>query len=169
MIPTLESMLDNVIRREGGYTDHPNDRGGPTNWGITLDALTTWRQRPTTADDVKNLTENEARAIYQSRYLTEPGLNRIGDPYVLSLAFDCAINHGPQRAVRWLQKIAGVVDDGNLGPVSEVAINSYEPVRLYQKLLARRIVFYGEIVNNDRSQAAFILGWLRRAAEFVET
>lgn len=168
MIPTIDSMLDAVIRREGGYVDHPNDRGGPTNFGITLNALTTWRQRPTTAEDVRNLGESEARAIYLARYLTEPGLNKISDPYVLSLAFDCAVNHGPQRAVRWLQKIVGVIDDGNLGPVSEVAINSYEPVRLYQKLLARRIVFYGEIVDRDRSQADFILGWLRRAAEFVE-
>jgi len=168
VIPTLDSMLDNVIRREGGYTDHPNDRGGQTNWGITLDTLTNWRGRPTTAEDVRNLAESEARAIYQARYLTEPGLHKITDPYVLSLAFDCSINHGPHRVIRWLQKIAGVIDDGNLGPVSEVAINSVEPVRLYHKLLARRIVFYGEIVNNDRSQAAFILGWLRRAAEFVE-
>ena len=169
MIPTLDSMLEAVIRREGGYVDHPNDRGGPTNFGVTLNALTTWRQRPTTADDVRNLTENEARAIYQARYLTEPRIDRIVDPYVLSLAFDCSINHGPHRVIRWLQKICGVIDDGNFGPVTEIAINSYEPIRLYHKLLARRIVFYGEIVNNDRSQSAFILGWLRRAAEFVET
>jgi lysozyme family protein len=168
MIPTLESMLSDVIRREGGFNDNPLDRGSATNFGITLAALTTWRQRPTTAEDVRNLTENEARAIYTSRYLTEPGLNKIADPYVLSLAFDCAVNHGPQRVIRWLQKIVGVLDDGNLGPVTEIAVNSYEPIRLYHKLLARRIVFYGEIINNDRSQAAFALGWLRRAAEFVE-
>ena len=168
MIPDIDKMLDDVLRREGGYTNNPNDRGGPTNMGITQAALASWRQRPVTEDDVRNLTEAEARAIYRSRYLTEPRLDRIQDPYVLALAFDCAVNHGPHRAIRWLQKIVGVVDDGILGPISEVAINTHEPVRLYQRLLARRIVFYGEIISRDHSQAVFALGWLRRAAEFVE-
>ena len=165
----IDKMIGDVLRREGGYVDNPNDRGKATNFGITQATLAAWRQRPVTADDVRNMAEGEARAIYLSRYLTEPRLDRIHDPYVLALAFDCAVNHGPHRVIRWLQQAVGVVDDGVLGPVSEVAINTAEPVRLYQRLLARRIVFYGEIVSRDRSQAAFILGWLRRVAEFVET
>lgn len=168
MIPSIDSMLGDILRREGGYVNNPNDRGGPTNMGITQAALASWRGRPVTEDDVRNLAETEARAIYLSRYLSEPRLDRIHDPYVLSLAFDCSVNHGPHRAIRWLQKAAGVVDDGILGPQSEVAINTVEPVRLYQRLLARRIVFYGEIISHDHSQAVFALGWLRRAAEFLE-
>ena len=168
MIPDLASMLDDILRREGGFVNHEADRGGPTNHGITQATLAAWRQHPVTVDEVRSLTEAEARAIYLGRYLTEPKLDRIHDPYVLSLAFDSAVNHGPQRVIRWLQKIVGVVDDGILGPRSEVAINSYEPVRLYQRLLARRITFYGEIISRDHSQSVFALGWLRRAAEFVE-
>ena len=169
MIPTIDSILDEILRREGGYVDHAADRGGCTNLGITRAALATYRRRPVTCDDVRALTREEARQIYWSQYVTSPRLDRIRDPYVLSLAVDCSVNHGPARVVRWLQEIVGVKVDGKLGPISEMAISSMEPVRLYQKLLARRVVFYGEIVNRDRSQATFILGWLRRAAEFIES
>ena len=168
MIRSVDQMIDEILRREGGFVDHPNDRGGPTHHGITQATLARYRGKPVTVDDVRNLTEAEARHIYRNDYFTSIQLHRIRDPYVACLAFDCSVNHGPQRAVRWLQQIVGVVDDGILGDATEVAINSHEPVRLYQKLLARRIVFYGEIISRDHSQAVFALGWLRRAAEFVE-
>jgi lysozyme family protein len=179
MIPDVEAIISAILEREGGYVDHAADRGGPTNFGITIGALAEYRRQPVSAADVRDLTEAEARNIYTNNYLTRHQLHRIRDPYVLTLAFDCAVNHGPQRAIRWLQQIVGVVDDGVFGDATEIAVNSYEPVRLYQKLLARRIVFYGEIIAHDperaraaaagyRLQASFALGWARRCAEFVE-
>lgn len=168
MIRSIDQMIADILRREGGFVDHPADRGGPTNRGITQATLARYRGKAVTVDDVRNLTETEARNIYYNDYFASIQLHRVKDPYVACLAFDCAVNHGPQRVVRWLQQIVGVVDDGIFGEGTEVAVNSYEPVRLYQKLLARRIVFYGEIISRDHSQAAFALGWLRRAAEFVE-
>lgn len=180
MIPDIDSQIGEILRREGGYVDHPADRGGPSKYGITRLTLARHRGGSATVEDVRELTEAEARRIYAADYFTGPQLHRIRDPYVAALAFDCAVNHGPQRVVRWLQKIVGVLDDGLLGRVSELAINTHEPVRLYQKLLARRVVFYGEIISQDpqlrvarlrgcRLQAEFALGWLRRAAEFIET
>ena len=32
---SVDQMLETLLGKEGGYTDHPSDRGGPTNWGIT--------------------------------------------------------------------------------------------------------------------------------------
>lgn len=169
MIPTLDRIIGDILRREGGFTIHPADKGGATNHGITQAALARYRGRAVTVDDVRNLTEAEARAIYTNDYVTSAQLHRIHDPYVFALAVDCAVNHGPHRAIRWLQQIVGVVDDGVLGDVTEVAVNTHEPVRLFNRLLARRIVFYGEIISHDHSQAIFALGWLRRAAEFLES
>lgn len=175
----IEAIIGELIEREGGYVNHPADRGGPTKYGITQRVLGEYRQRPVTEDDVRGLTEFEARNIYRNKYLTSHQLHRINDPYLMVLAFDCAVLHGPQRAIRWMQKIAGVLDDGVLGPVSEVAINTMDPVRMYQKLLARRFEFFGEIISRDPElkrardagydlQAEFALGWLRRAAGFLE-
>jgi len=168
VIPTIDSMLDEILRREGGFVDNPHDGGGPTNRGITLPALARHRRRICTVADLRDLTEAEARDIYRDEYLHGPGLDKIRDPYLLALAFDCAVNHGPQRVIRWLQKIVHTIDDGIFGDVTEVLVNSADPVPMYRRLLARRIEFYGEICVRDPSQVAFIVGWLRRACEFLE-
>lgn len=174
----IEGMIDDVLLREGGYVNHPADRGGPTNYGITQATLSRYRGRPATLGDVIDLTRDEAREIYRSDYLIAPRLHVIKDPEVLALAFDCSINHGPGRIVRWLQQAVEVVDDGKLGPVSEAAINTIDPVKLYERVLAKRFRFIGEVITNDPEarrakragynlQAAFAKGWLARYAEFI--
>ncbi|HMU15802.1 MAG TPA: glycosyl hydrolase 108 family protein [Thauera aminoaromatica] len=177
----LEQIIGELLVREGSrYTHHPADRGGPTKYGITQAALAEYRRRPVTEQEVRDLGEPEARLIYRNNYLTRIQLHRIADPFVMVLAFDCAVNHGRTRAVQWLQQIVGVKDDGALGPVTERAINACDPAWLYRRLLARRIEFYGEIITRDprltaavragyRLQAENALGWLRRAASFLET
>ncbi len=175
----IEAIIAGVIDREGGFTDHPADRGGPTNMGITLRTLTTWRGRPTTVEDLKDMPRTEAAAIYRHRYVIEPRLHVIQDPYVLVLAVDCGVLHGTHRAIRWLQQIVGVVDDGVLGPISEVAINTIDPIRLYNALNAKRVRFVGSIISSDpelrrakragiRLQAENAAGWCNRVASFID-
>lgn len=165
---TPESIIDDVIRREGGYVDLSADRGGPTNRGITQATLADWRGQPVTADDVKKLTEVEAREIYRERYLLAPRLHRITDEKVRALAVDCAVNHGPQQAVKLLQVAARVFPDGAFGPKTEAAVNRMTPSALYARLCAARVRFYGQIITNNPSQAVFAAGWAARIAEFIE-
>jgi lysozyme family protein len=176
---SIEKIIEEVIVREGGFTNDPADHGGPTKYGITQVALSEYRQKPVSVQDVMDLTIEETRLIYRNKYLTSVQFHRIHDPYVLTLAFDSGVNHGTHRVIQWLQKIVGVPEDGFFGDVTEVAVNSYEPTRLYQKLLAKRIRFYGEIIAHDPElrkaqdagyhlQARFAGGWTDRAASFVE-
>jgi len=71
----VESLIDDIIRREGGFVNHPADRGGPTKYGITAKTLGNWRQLGwlATSDEVATLTESEAREIYRHRYILAPG------------------------------------------------------------------------------------------------
>lgn len=165
---TPESVIDDVLRREGGYVDHPSDRGGPTNFGITQSTLSDWRGRPVKADEVKKLTESEAREIYRERYLLAPKLHLIVDPKVRALAVDCAVNHGPRQAVKLLQLAARVFPDGSLGVKTETAVNRMTPAALYARLCAARVRFYGQIIRKDSTQHVFAEGWANRVAEFIE-
>lgn len=175
----LEEIIEEVIAREGGFVNHGADRGGATKYGITQKTLSDYRGKEVTVQDVSDLTKAEAANILRNKYLTSVQLHRIDDPYVLTLAFDCSVHHGPRRAIQWLQQIVGVVDDGVFGGATELAVNTYEPVRLYHQLLAKRIKFFGSLVSNDPElrrarragfnlQAEFAEGWNNRAASFLE-
>lgn len=165
---TPESIIDDVIRREGGYVDHPDDRGGPTKYGITLKTLSDWRGRSQIAADVMRLTEVEAREIYRERYIIGPRLHKVIDPKVRALAVDCAVNHGPHQAVKLLQVAARVFPDGALGPKTESAVNRMTPTALYARLCAARVRFYGQLIRRDSTQHVFAEGWANRVAEFIE-
>ena len=117
----FDQCLDEVLRHEGGYVDHPSDPGGATNMGITRKTLARWRQvSPWWKLDkaaVRGLERAEAARIYRASYwdTSRAGLLPAG----LDLAlFDFAVNSGPDRAVRLLQAELGVVADGRIGPLT---------------------------------------------------
>ena len=163
-----DAIIDAILRREGGFVDHAADRGGPTKYGITKDTLSLWRKRVATVDEVRNLSEDEARSIYRKNYITAPRFDRINYPPLQALVVDCGVNHGVIRAVKWLQKLVAVQRDGVMGPVTLAAINQAHGEHLYARLLAERCRFFGQIITRDPSQAVFAAGWMARLAEFIE-
>jgi len=165
---TVDDVIDDIIRREGGYVDHPADRGGPTKYGITQVTLTAWRSRPVTPKDVEALTVEEARRIYRKLYIDDPGFAPLPEP-LRGLVVDTAVHSGVKTAVRLLQKaLGGLLMDGILGPVTMAAVQDSNPVLLYRKMLAERIRYLGEVIKARPSNSVFAKGWMERVAEFVE-
>lgn len=171
---TIDQMIADVLRREGGYVNHPNDRGGPTNMGITQRSLATWRGRPVSVTEVRDLTQEEAVRIYRTRYFTGPQLDRLPASLQPQL-FDMAVNHGPGRAVKLLQQVinqAGfgpLETDGRVGPATAGAAGrALEAMGdyLHNALVDERLAFYRRIVARNPSQGVFLKGWTKRADEF---
>jgi lysozyme family protein len=165
---TPNQIIDGILVREGGYVDHPADKGGPTKFGITQATLAEWRGKPCSADDVRALTENEAREIYREQYIVRPGFLGIENEAVRALAVDSAVNHGVKPAVKLLQTAARVFPDGIFGPNTRDAVNRMTPSVLYRRLCAARVRLYGQIITKNPSQAVFAAGWSARVAEFIE-
>lgn len=161
-------IIDGILRREGGFVDHPADKGGATNHGVTLATLSDWRGRPASVDDVKRLSETEAREIYREDYLIRPGFLGIESEPVRALVVDCAVNHGVKQAVKLLQEAAHVFTDGIFGANTKNAVNRMTAPVLYRRLCAARVRLYGQIVTKNPSQAVFAAGWANRVAEFIE-
>jgi hypothetical protein len=119
-------MITRLIHdREGGYADHPHDRGGCTKYGITKRTLSEWRGREVTCEDVSRMEEAEARAILKRIYL-EPW-HLVEHPRLRELLFDCGVLHGVPRTRKWLQQALGVTVDGLIGPVTEQALRRADP------------------------------------------
>lgn len=122
---TLAKALTLMFGNEGGYANNPKDPGGPTKYGITHRTLAAHRGvSAVTADDVKRLTLSEAELIYRKSYWVQSG----GDVLPAGLdyaAFDFGVNSGPARAIKSLQKVVGVAQDGIVGGKTVAAVNEY--------------------------------------------
>lgn len=161
-------IIAEIILREGDtYTDNPDDRGGPTKFGITLATLSEYEGHPVTAEAVQALTETTATNVYQELFIRRPGFNLIADPALLGLMVDSGVQHGVERAAKWLQAALGVTPDGVVGANTQAALQTASAPLLYRKVLATRASFYGEIVERDHAQAEWDHGWMNRLAEFI--
>lgn len=178
---TIEAILDGVIEREKGYVNHPDDRGGPTNWGITLATLSEWRKKPATEEDVKTLTRSEAKSIYRRMYVEKPGFEQVLllSEKIADELVDTGVNMGPRTATMFLQRAlnalnAGaahytdVATDGVLGPSTMSALAAYLRKRgavgeivMLRVLNSLQGARYIEIAERDRRQEAFVYGWFR--------
>jgi len=165
----FDEIITDILRAEGWdtYTDRPNDRGGPTKWGITLKTLSSWRGHECTAQDVKDLGEIEARAIYEADYVIGPRFDAL--PKLLApMLVDCGVNHGTSRAAKWLQLAVDTTPDGRIGPKTLQAVEAANPVAIYLKVCATRVSFYGKLVTDDPTQAENAHGWNNRAAKWLK-
>lgn len=162
-----EKLVSEIMVAEGWpkFTDKPNDRGGPTKGGITLGALTTFLGRQATVDELKALPEATARQIYEQNYIVRPGFALIDDERVVAYLVDIGVTSGQKRAIRYLQRVVGAADDGNLGPKTAAMANIWDPRRLLGRLVAYRAIKMAALVQEDPSQLEWIEGWITRAVK----
>lgn len=161
-------IVDMVLAYEGGFVDNPNDKGGPTNFGITIDTLASWRKCQVTADDIKNLTSQEAGEIYQSKYLVAQNYDQLTDVKLRAAMVDFGVLCGPVNATMSLQSVLGQIKDGICGPATITAANANHGTPTINQLSVARINFHADRVSKRPDQIVFFKGWISRAVSFIE-
>lgn len=168
---SVESIIDDIIKREGRtYENVANDKGGPTKFGITLDRLRTERGRHIDWQNVRDLTEKEAREIYRSAYYTRPGIDKLPEA-MQSPVMDWYTTSGTW-AIKGLQNVLrdigfDVPVDGNLGADDyEATENALDAMGddLINAYAVERCHFFGRIVANNATQGKFLRGWINKRA-----
>lgn len=171
----FKAAVAHVLKAEGGYSNHPLDTGGPTNYGITLATLTTWRGVPCTAADVEALTEGEARAVYHAMFWLAYRLDLLTDCTLATAVFDQVVNRGPRVAVRTLQSVLestiapGLEIDGLLGPKTASVANGAPARELTISFVHEAQRGYRDLCAARPSQAVFLEGWLARTERLFPT
>lgn len=170
----FETAITFCLRWEGGYSDHPSDKGGKTNYGITEKVYHEWLDsRGEEAKPVKDITKLEARAIYWSDYWLAAQCNRLKRQLDLVM-FDTAVNSGPGGAAKLLQRalnsLAGdagekIKVDGAIGGRTYAAIALCETKAICAQYLTERRALFDRIVKADATQAAFLKGWNNRVSD----
>ncbi len=157
--------LEFVLPHEGGYANHPADKGGPTNYGITQAKA---RQNGYQGD-MRDFPLDLAAAIYSGEYW--PGLDQLDNQAVASKIFDLRVNFGVATGNKLAQLAANnLVDpptpiDGRWGPDTVATINAADPAAMLDELATAAANRYQEIADRDPSQEVFIRGWMKRALD----
>lgn len=154
----FERSLNETLKWEGGWSNHPKDPGGPTMRGVIQRVYDAWRKRNgLPRRSVRHIEEHELQAIYRENYWQLVRGDEL-PPGVDLCVFDYGVNSGPSRSVSHLQEVLGVKIDGNMGPVTLDAVNAADPVEIVKKLCARRRKFVRQI----KTYHVFGKGWNRR-------
>lgn len=165
----FDAVMSHVLNVEGrNFTDHPNDAGGPTKFGITQATLAAYRGTKSTAEDVKNLQEDEAKRIYKVRYFDRMNLGFVEDHRKVLCLMDQGVNRGTGTAITMAQVMmnrqsgAKLAEDGVLGPKTRAAIDSLDAHFFCREYIQLAQHGYVDIVKRKESQLVFLTGWMNR-------
>jgi lysozyme family protein len=164
MKTNFEECLEEILKHEGGWADHPSDPGGATMKGVTIGTFAQFKGRKVTKDELRAISYADLRAIYRRKYWDVVKGDDL--PAGLDLvAFDAAVNSGPSRGARWLQQALGVKVDGQIGPETIAKARRADPAPAIEAALDFRLAF----VRSLRTWPTFGKGWSRRIADVRAT
>ena len=172
----IDRLIDEVIAREGGYCNHPADKGGPTRWGITQAVA---RAHGYTGD-MSCLPRALAARIFRRIYWDEPRFADVAaiSPAVAAELFDTGVNMGPGTAVGFLQRALNalnrqqsdypdIVVDRRIGLATLGAFAAFMRVRgekgetvLLKAMEALQGARYVALAEERPANEAFLYGWL---------
>ncbi len=182
--PQIFALIDALIGREGGYVNHPADRGGPTRWGITEQVARAHGY----AGAMRDLPRDVAIAIYYQAYWLEPGFAAISVRYpdVAVELFDIGVNMGTSVAGGFIQRCLNVFNQGGaqyadlvvdtrLGRMTLLALEAFRErrgdeggERLLEAIRSLRGARYIDICEARPTQEAFAYGWFGRMVEMLK-
>ncbi len=173
----VDDLIDELIEREGGYANHPADRGGPTRFGITEAVARAHGY----GGPMGELPRDDAAAIYRRLYWLRPRFDQVAErvPRVATELFDTGANMGPAVAATFLQRALTALNrggkeypdltpDGRIGPVSLAALDAFLEARgkkggetvLLRALEALQGERYLRLAEKRPANEAFLYSWL---------
>ena len=160
MRANCDAALKAILHHEGGYVNHPADPGGMTNLGVTKRVWEAWVKKAVGEKEMRALTPATVAPMYRKKYWDAVKADELptGLDYLM---FDFAVNAGPGRAIKTMQKAIGTNPDGVIGPKTMQALKDADQTDLIAKFSMEKELFYKSLPTF----ATFGKGWMRRVAE----
>lgn len=155
----FDESFAQLLGTEGGYSNHPDDPGGETMWGVTA----TVARAAGYTGAMKDLPVDTAKAIYRKQYWDPVRADDLPSA-IRYHVFDAAVNSGVMQAAKWLQGAIGVPADGHVGPVTFAAARAAPPDAVIRRMNGLRLKFMTDLKN----WPSFSRGWARRIADLLE-
>lgn len=172
-----DDIFDEILGKEGGYVSHPDDKGGPTKWGITEKVARAHGYR----GDMRDLTRGQALEILETDYWYGPRFDQVAkvSPDIAAELCDTGVNMGPSVAAKMLQRWLNVFNqggklypdmdtDGRIGPRTISALRAFLNYRgqdgervMLTALNCTQGDRYLELAEKREANESFVYGWLK--------
>jgi lysozyme family protein len=166
--PKLQEYFPTLLSHEGGFVNHPNDPGGATNKGITLNTFKKYSKdllnvQPTLGN-LKRLSDSQAAAIYEAAYWNPSGAGNISDKQLGWLHFDTYLHGGAANVLRNTIGFYGESGKSISTLNSILKVNSAEDV--FNTYKQERLNRFDRIIENNPKLNTFKKGWTNRVNRF---
>ncbi|MDY1038723.1 glycoside hydrolase family 108 protein [Lelliottia sp. CFBP8978] len=170
-------VIEEILKNEGGYVNHPDDVGGPTHWGITEKTARSYGY----TGDMKDFTRENAYTILEKNYWYQPGFDKVNQlsPDLAMELCDTGTNMGPSVGIKWLQRWLNAYNrkgadysdidiDGKIGPATLNTLATFLKIRgkegeavMLTSLNCSQGQRYLELAEGKQGNESFIYGWMR--------
>lgn len=159
-----QKIIDSIILAEGEiFTNRPTDRGGPTKFGITLKIYQALKPTATLQDLVK-MERLEAEGIYEAEYIKP--FEELQEP-LKTTAIHTGVLRGQRTAIRMLQGLLGLPQDGIIGPKTLASIETLGSSKWNELFIGAMLHHFAIEVNKDPLQKANWVGWRNRMLSLI--
>ena len=162
-----ELLMPLILKWEGGYSNHPNDNGGCTMKGITINTYRSFFGDSKNCSDLKNITDDEWLTIFKDGYWNPLKGDDILNQSIANIIVDWGWMSGVRTAAKKIQKILDVECDGKFGPITLTKLNKSDQEELFNSIYKERENFYYSICEKKPKQQCFLKGWLNRLEDYV--
>lgn len=165
----FNNILHRTMKYEGGYVE---DHAGPTNFGITQKTYDAYAKKyGLPPKSVKNLNYGEGKDLYKKEFYELPKINTLPEE-IQFLVFDYGVNSGPRQAVKDLQRVVGVKDDGIIGPNTKKAVKNFIKNNGYENFkrsyVNNRAMYMQYLIEtNPEKYMKYRNGWANRINDIL--
>ena len=163
----FSEALKVILHHEGGYVNHPKDPGGMTNMGVTKRVYEEWVGYGVSEHTMQNLKEEDVAPIYKKNYWDKVKGDDLPEGLDLCI-FDFAVNAGPGRAAKFIQRLVGTTVDGGIGPNTLKCIDDYVKKSSVDETIEKYQSMRQEYYEGLSTFETFGRGWTRRVDEVTE-
>ena len=162
----FERSVTATLKHEGGYVNLKSDPGGATNLGVTIATFRRYVKPTGTIADLKALTVDQAKTVYRRQYWDAVSGAELPDGVDFAV-FDFGVNSGTSRAIKYLQRIVGVAQDGRIGPATLKAARAIPHAKLIHDICDERLAFMKRAKDKKGKLLwpTFKNGWSSRMVE----
>ena len=155
-----------ILKWEGGFSKHPNDKGGATMRGVTLNTFRHFFGKDKTEEDLKKISDEQWLEVLRECFWNPWKADQIKNQSIANICVDFAWASGTLTSIRKIQKLFGLEADGKVGPKTLTVLNGLSSRIIFDTIKNERLRYVEAICKANPSQKVFLRGWKNRINDF---